>query len=117
MKLLKKYSSINLLLRIVIGFGLGILIGALVNITGSLSGEFWHGQAYMGFLGGCDTIFKIFGNLFIGALRGVAPVLVFFLVSSALMSNKKHNSLTLRRQMALYVLATFIAAFVAVMIN
>ena len=58
-----KWQSISLILRIVIG----MVIGAAFALT--MPG---------------NTVVPIFGTLFVGLLKGVAPVLVFVLVISAL---------------------------------
>lgn len=117
MKLYDKYKSSNLLLRIVTGLVIGASIGALVNFADNSSEALFKTSVMETIIVSVDVLFQVLGNLFIGALRGIAPVLVFFLVSSALIKNKKTGSRTLRRQMALYAMATFIAAFTAVVIN
>lgn len=64
-----------------------------------------------------EVFFKILGNLFVGALKAVAPVLIFFLISSTLMNNKKISSNTVKNTLVLYVFGTFSAAFIAVLTN
>ena len=64
-----------------------------------------------------EILFEVFGNLFIGGLRAIAPVLVFFLISASLMGAKKAGSKTVQKTMGLYALGTFSAAFIAVAIN
>ena len=59
----KKYNDTSLIVRILIGLALGTVLALLVPDAG------WIG---------------IFGSLFVGALKGIAPVLVFVIVSSAL---------------------------------
>ena len=67
MKTLKKiaaaYNGVSLILRIAIGLVVGVIL-ALV-----CPGATW---------------LKELGNLFVGALKGIAPVLVFVIVASAL---------------------------------
>lgn len=116
MKLLKKYMEANLIIRIAAGLLIGVILGA----------AFYYAQT-MGF--GRDTfivgmifpaakvVFKILGNLFIGALRAIAPVLIFFLISSTLMCNKKISSTTVKNTIVLYIFGTFSAALIAVFIN
>ena len=58
------------------------------------------------------TWLSIFGDLFVGALKAVAPILVFFLVIAALTNARADGSM--KTIVALYVLCTFIAALVAV---
>ena len=59
----KKYTDTSLILRIVIG----LVIGAILGMT--LKSWTWVG---------------ILGTLFVGALRAIAPILVFVLIISAL---------------------------------
>lgn len=58
-----KYNSTSLILRIAIGL-----------VVGSVLALICPGAAWI----------EEFGNLFVGALKGVAPVLVFVIVASAL---------------------------------
>ncbi len=59
----KKYTDTSLILRIVIG----LVIGAILGMT--LKSWTWVG---------------LLGTLFVGALRAIAPILVFVLIISAL---------------------------------
>lgn len=54
----------------------------------------------------------ILGNLFVAALKSVAPILVFFLVISALANAKTDGSM--KTIVVLYIISTFVAAAVAV---
>lgn len=54
----------------------------------------------------------ILGNLFVAALKAVAPILVFFLVISALANAKTDGSM--KTIVVLYIISTFVAAAVAV---
>lgn len=56
----------------------------------------------------------IFGDLFVGALKGVAPVLVFFLVMSAISHHKTGTKTNMKSIIFLYLLGTFLAAVLAV---
>ena len=55
---------------------------------------------------------SIMGNLFVAALKAAAPVLVFFLVISALCNASKVHAM--RRIVVLYLVSTFIAGLVSV---
>ena len=57
----------------------------------------------------------ILGALFVGALKAIAPVLVLFLVMGALCSQKHDVQTNMKSILILYVLGTFLAAFVGVM--
>ena len=56
----------------------------------------------------------IFGALFVGALKAIAPILVFFLVASAISQHKKGQQTNMKSVIVLYLLGTFLAALVAV---
>ena len=84
----RAWTSVSLIKRILVGLILGAIIGAV-------------GPA------GIEAI-TLLGNLFVGALKGVAPILVFFLVLSALASAQgKTNMKTI---IILYLVSTFAAA-------
>lgn len=88
----RAWTSVSLIKRILVGLILGAIIGAV-------------GPA------GIEVI-TLLGNLFVGALKGVAPILVFFLVLSALASAQgKTNMKTI---IILYLVSTFAAAIVSV---
>ena len=61
--IVKKYNEVSLILRIVVG----LVIGAVLALA--VPGAGWVGEL---------------GSLFVGALKGIAPVLVFVIVASAL---------------------------------
>ncbi|QPT39023.1 Na(+)/serine-threonine symporter [Oligella ureolytica] len=56
----------------------------------------------------------ILGTIFIGALKSVAPILVFILVMAALASQDINTSSNMRPVILLYVVSTLAAAFVGV---
>lgn len=88
----RAWTSVSLIKRILVGLILGAIIGAV-------------GPA------GIEVI-TLLGSLFVGALKGVAPILVFFLVLSALASAQgKTNMKTI---IILYLVSTFAAAIVSV---
>lgn len=87
------YNSVTLILRILVGLAVGIILALLVP------GWTWIGE---------------FGNLFVGALKGIAPILVFVLVSSALAQNSARLDKRFATVIWLYMLTTFLAAALAV---
>jgi len=56
----------------------------------------------------------ILGTLFVGALKAIAPILVFFLVASAISQHKKGQETNMKSVIVLYLMGTFLAALVAV---
>ena len=89
----RKYMETSLILRIVIG----LVIGAVLGVT--LKSWTWIG---------------IFGNLFVGALRAVAPVLVFVLIISALSNGQSKLDRKFGLVLFFYMFSTFLAAASAV---
>lgn len=61
--------------------------------------------------------FSIFGVIFVGALKGIAPVLVFFLVMMAMSRKREGQESNMQSIVALYLIATFLAAFTAVVVS
>ncbi|KXL53070.1 serine/threonine transporter SstT [Anaerotignum neopropionicum] len=91
--LFQKWNSISLVKRIVAGLIIGAVLG---RVLPSL------------------TVIGILGDLFVGALKGVAPILVFFLVMSSLAQHKKGAKTNMGTVVVLYLIGTFAAALVAV---
>lgn len=94
MNFLKKVFGAPLVLRIAIGLVLGIALGLLFP------------QA--SFIG-------VLGTLFIGALKGVAPILVLLLVISSLSVAGKNLGKRFTMVIALYIASTLVAALIAVL--
>lgn len=94
--MLKKWNSTSLILRISIGLIIGAVLGLLAP------GLSWIG---------------ILGTLFVGALKAVAPILVFVLVAASLANAKGGNAEKFRTVIFLYLFSTLCAAVVAVLVN
>lgn len=98
--LLRAYSNMSLIKRIVVGLIIGAALALLIPQNGP------------GWLTGIGGFISLLGTLFVSALRAVAPILVFFLVISALMNAKAAGNM--KSVIALYAISTLIAAIVAV---
>ena len=59
-------------------------------------------------------IFSIFGDVFVKALKGVAPVLVFVLVMNAMLQRKKNGNTAMKPIIILYILNTFASSLIGV---
>ncbi len=59
-------------------------------------------------------VVTIFGDLFVKALKGVAPILVFFLVMNAMAGRKVGGNATMKPIVILYIIGTFAASIVGV---
>ncbi|WGX74772.1 serine/threonine transporter SstT [Paraclostridium bifermentans] len=91
---LNKWNKISLVKRILVGLIIGILLALTIpNIAKPI---------------------VIFGSLFVGALKSVAPILVFFLVISAICQHKQGQQTNMKSIIFLYFLGTFLAGLVAV---
>lgn len=92
-KAIEKWSSSSLVLRILCG----LIIGAILGLA-------------------CPgaTAIAILGKVFVGALKAVAPVLVFVLVMSAISKAGAGIGSRFRTVIILYMLSTLLAAAVAV---
>ena len=88
-----KYNSISLIVRILCG----LVIGAVLALT--VPGAGWVAEL---------------GTLFVGALKGIAPVLVFVIVASALAQGSSKLDRRFGTVMWLYMLTTFVAAALSV---
>lgn len=92
-KLFQKWMDISLVKRIVAGLAIGVVLGLAVP------------QA---------TWIGILGDMFVGALKSVAPILVFTLVISALCRGKESQGGIIRTVIILYMFSTLLAAVIAV---
>ena len=95
-KVLKFYVDTPLILRIAIGLVIGIVLGVFLP------------QA---------TFVAVFGDVFVGALKSVAPVLVFVLVISSLAKAGQGIGKRFGTVVFFYMLSTFLAAVVAVVLS
>ena len=97
MKLVKAYNSVSLVLRIVIGMVIGTALALLIpNAAVTAPG------------------IGILGKLFVGALKAIAPLLVFVLIISALAQSKEKMGKQFGTVIVLYLVSTFLAAVIAV---
>ena len=96
MKTFKKaaayYNGVSLIVRILIG----LVIGAVLALA--VPGAGWVAEL---------------GTLFVGALKGIAPVLVFVIVASALAQGSSRLDRRFGTVIWLYMLTTFLAAAIA----
>ena len=93
MNLIKKYNSVSLIIRIIIGLVIGVILGLLFENLSFIS---------------------LLGSIFVGALKAVAPVLVFVLVISALAQGNDKLDRRFGLVLVLYMASTLLASVVAV---
>lgn len=91
--LYERWTAISLPKRILGGMILGAVLGMMIPQAVGLS---------------------ILGNLFVNALKGIAPLLVFFLVISSLCQAKQSHGGIIRTVVCLYLFNTLLGAVIAV---
>ena len=91
--IVQKWNNISLVKRIICGLIIGIILGLTVPQASAIS---------------------ILGDLFVGALRGVAPILVFFLIMSSLCHMGKGQKTNMKIIVVLYLVGNVVAAACAV---
>ena len=87
--LFKTWNKISLVKQIIIGLLIGIILA--LTVPEQVSG------------------ITILGDLFVGALKAVAPILVFFLVMSAISGHKSGQKTNMKSIIILYLVGTFAA--------
>lgn len=95
-KVLKFYTDTSLIIRILIGLAIGIFFGLVLP------------QA---------KFIAIFGSIFVGALKSIAPILVFVLVLSSLSTAGKNIGKRFATIIGFYMLTTFLAAVFATIVS
>lgn len=95
--LIRTIRKIPLINQIAVGLMIGILLAV--------------------FLPGAVPVVSIFGDLFVKALKGVAPLLVFILVMNAMVQRKEGGDTQMKPIITLYVIGTFAASIVGVTLS
>ena len=95
-RIILTWKKTNLIKRI----SLGLLCGALLAVL--------FPQA---------SAIGLLGEIFVGGLKAIAPLLVFALVANALSQQKKGEKSNMKTVIMLYLLGTFAAALVAVLVG
>ena len=90
------YTKTPLILRIAIGLVIGICLGLWVPEAGFVT---------------------VFGDIFVGALKAIAPILVSVLVVASLASAGKGLGNRFKSVIFFYMLSTFLAAVIAVVLS
>jgi len=94
---LKKWSQLSLVKQIIVGLIIGIILAVTIPEAAKPV--------------------VIFGSLFVGALKAIAPVLVLFLVMSAIAQHKSGHQTNMKSIISLYLLGTFLAGLTAVIVS
>ncbi len=88
------WSKTNLVSRIILGAIIGVILAFAFPSVGQP--------------------ISIFGDIFLNALKAVAPILVFVLVTSAIANHENESNSNVTNVLKLYVLITLISVFLAV---
>ncbi|MFB9135448.1 serine/threonine transporter SstT [Vibrio sp. AK197] len=92
-----RFARGNLVLQILAGILLGVILATLSPESAQNAG--------------------LLGSLFVGALKAVAPILVFILVAASIANQKKNQHTNMRPIIVLYLIGTFSAALTAVVLS
>ena len=95
-RILSAWNRANLIKRISIGIITGALLALIFPQASAIS---------------------LLGQIFVGGLKAIAPLLVFALVANALSQHQKGQKSNMKTVIILYLIRTFAAALVAVLAN
>lgn len=95
-RIIRAWNKASLIKRILIGMLLGTLFGIFSPRFSGIG---------------------LLGDLFVGGLKAIAPILVFFLVANALSQHQKGKTTNIKTVILLYLLGTFAAALVVVFMS
>lgn len=95
-RILSAWNRANLIKRISIGIVTGALLALIFPQASAIS---------------------LLGQIFVGGLKAIAPLLVFTLVANALSQHQKEQKSNMKTVIILYLIGTFAAALVAVLAN
>ena len=95
-RILSAWNRANLIKRISIGIVTGALLALIFPQASAIS---------------------LLGQIFVGGLKAIAPLLVFTLVANALSQHQKGQKRNMKTVIILYLIGTFAAALVAVLAN
>ncbi len=116
------WRRLNLVGRIAIGLAAAVCVALLTRWLGGGT-EGWEatvartGHVPEGWPAWVLSTGELLGDLFVGALKAVAPVLVFALVMAAIAQHQRGTETNIRPVLVLYLLGTFAAALVAVTLS
>ncbi len=91
---LSGWNKLSLVKQIIIGLAIGIIFA--VTLPNELA------------------VISLLGDLFVGALKAVAPMLVLFLVMSAISQHRKGQKTNMKSIIILYLVGTFLSGLLAV---
>ena len=125
-KLAKRFADGNLIVQILIGIALGAVIGFWTHyqaapynelIAKGVSDAAQLAAVKKDLTDVANSVansIAVLGNLFVGALKAIAPILVFVLVATSIIVKEFGHAKGMQKVVTLYLVGTFLAAVVAV---
>ena len=125
-KLAKRYADGNLIVQILIGILLGAAIGFWTHsqsadfnklIADGVTDTAQLAAAKKGLTDAANSVansIAVLGDLFVGALKAIAPFLVFVLIATSIIVKEFGHAKGMQKVVGLYLVGTFLAAVVAV---
>ena len=125
-KLAKRFADGNLIVQILIGIALGAVIGFWTHsqsadfnklIADGITDTAQLAAAKKGLTDTANSVansIAVLGDLFVGALKAIAPILVFVLVAVSIIVKEFGHAKGMQKVVGLYLVGTFLAAVVAV---
>ena len=125
-KLAKRFADGNLIVQILIGIALGAVIGFWTHyqaapynelIAKGVSDAAQLAAAKKDLTDVANSVansIAVLGNLLVGALKAIAPILVFVLVATSIIVKEFGHAKGMQKVVTLYLVGTFLAAVVAV---
>ena len=125
-KLAKRFADGNLIVQILIGIILGAAIGFWTHsqsadfnklIADGITDTAQLAAAKKGLTDAANSVansIAVLGDLFVGALKAIAPILVFVLVAASIIVKEFGHAKGMQKVVGLYLVGTFLAAVVAV---
>ena len=95
-RFISTWNRTSLIKRIAIGVAIGAVLGLLIPKV---------------------TVIGLLGDMFVGGLKAIAPLLVFALVANALSQTREGQQSNMKTVIVLYLFGTFAAALTAVISN
>ncbi|CAD7287280.1 serine/threonine transporter SstT [Campylobacter suis] len=109
--LARRYADGNMIIQILVGITLGLIIGFWAH------SQLGASEQAAAFAGKVISSIAVLGNLFVGALKAIAPVLVFVLVATSIITKEFGEAKGMGKIVFIYLLGTLLASVAAVCVS
>ncbi|MGG7073534.1 serine/threonine transporter SstT [Campylobacter sp. 9BO] len=109
--LARRYADGNMIIQILVGITLGLIIGFWAH------SQLGADEQAAAFAGKVISSIAVLGNLFVGALKAIAPVLVFVLVATSIITKEFGEAKGMGKIVFIYLLGTLLASVAAVCVS